>query len=162
MNRSIRALGPADAAAAHALRQQALRDEPAAFGASPGDAHESLAAWTDLLGRAAIYGGFAGAALHAIAGLALNERAKTRHKARIWGVYVVPAARGGGLGRALVAHVIAEARPRAEWLDAGVAAVNLPALRLYEGLGFSRYGIEPAGLRIDGQDIAVHLLTLRL
>ena len=162
MTFTIRALTAADTDAAHPLRQQALRQAPLAFASSPGDSHETPDAWRALLGRAEVYGGFDGRALRGMAGLRFNQAAKTRHKAHLWGVYVAPEARGRGLGRMLVAHVIAQARGRATQVDCGVAAANAPALALYESLGFVRYGTEPAALRVDGQDIDEHLMVLRL
>jgi ribosomal protein S18 acetylase RimI-like enzyme len=45
-----------------------------------------------------------------MAGIAQEEGAKSRHKARLWGVYVIPARRGLGIGRALVEAAIEFAR----------------------------------------------------
>ncbi|MEQ9640769.1 MAG: GNAT family N-acetyltransferase [Alphaproteobacteria bacterium] len=163
MGWTIRALKASDLDAAHALRHDALRDAPTAFGSSPDDALESRASWADLLAGGRVFAGFDDTAiLRGMAALGLNDRAKTRHRARMWGVYVAPAARGHGLAQALVAHVVAEARGRAEWLDAAVAADNAAAIRVYEAAGFTRYGTEPAGHKVDGTDIDLHLMTLRL
>jgi GNAT superfamily N-acetyltransferase len=53
-------------------------------------------------------------------------------------LYLVPARRGRGLGRALMEAVIEEARSRgADWMDIGVDEPDLPARRLYESLGFT-------------------------
>lgn len=163
MRCTVRALTPDDLHATHALRLQALHDAPTAFGSSPGDSFESLDAWAELLAGGQVYGAFDDAgSLHGMAGLATNNRAKTRHKARMWGVYVAAEARGQGLARALVAHVVEAARGRAAWLDAAVAAANAAAIHVYEAAGFTRYGTEPAALRVDGRDVDLHLLTLRL
>jgi putative acetyltransferase len=46
---------------------------------------------------------------------------------------------GRGVGRAILAHLIAEARARGMrslWLETGSAPAFLPALRLYESVGF--------------------------
>jgi putative acetyltransferase len=48
---------------------------------------------------------------------------------------------GRGIGRALLQHLMAEARERrmqSLWLETGSAPAFVPALRLYESAGFSR------------------------
>jgi ribosomal protein S18 acetylase RimI-like enzyme len=53
-------------------------------------------------------------------------------------LYVTPARRGRGLGRALMHAAIEEARDRgADTMDIGVDEPDLPARRLYESLGFT-------------------------
>jgi ribosomal protein S18 acetylase RimI-like enzyme len=53
-------------------------------------------------------------------------------------LYVTPAHRGQGLGRALMEAVIREARDRgADTMDIGVDEPDLAARRLYESLGFT-------------------------
>ena len=50
---------------------------------------------------------------------------------------------GQGVGRAMLAHIMAEARTRGMtslWLETGSAAAFTPALRLYESAGFTRCG----------------------
>jgi GNAT superfamily N-acetyltransferase len=53
-------------------------------------------------------------------------------------LYVTPARRGRGLGRALMQAAIEVALERgADWMDIGVDEPDLPARRLYESLGFT-------------------------
>jgi len=50
---------------------------------------------------------------------------------------------GRGIGRAILNHLIAEARSRGMdslWLETGSTETFTPALRLYEGAGFKRCG----------------------
>ena len=50
---------------------------------------------------------------------------------------------GRGVGRALLDHLIGEARARGMeslWLETGSAEAFIPALRLYESAGFRRCG----------------------
>lgn len=50
---------------------------------------------------------------------------------------------GRGIGRAMLEHLIAEARKRGMrslWLETGSSAAFIPALRLYESAGFVRCG----------------------
>jgi len=70
-----------------------------------------------------------------------------RFRAAIWStglecylaeLYVTPARRGQGLGRALMEAVLREARNRgADTMDIGVDEPDLAARRLYESLGFT-------------------------
>jgi ribosomal protein S18 acetylase RimI-like enzyme len=70
-----------------------------------------------------------------------------RFRAAIWSsglechlaeLYVAPASRGRGLGRALMEAALSEARLRgADSMDIGVDEPDLPARRLYESLGFT-------------------------
>ena len=56
---------------------------------------------------------------------------------------VADAFRGKGIGRAILEHLVAEARARGMtslWLETGSAEAFTPALRLYETAGFRRCG----------------------
>jgi len=61
-------------------------------------------------------------------------------------LYVAPARRGRGLGRAIMEAALREARARgADTMDIGVDDPDLAARRLYESLGFSNRSGGPAG-----------------
>jgi ribosomal protein S18 acetylase RimI-like enzyme len=61
-------------------------------------------------------------------------------------LYVVPARRGQGLGRALMLAAIDHARARgASYMDLGTAETDTTARALYESLGFSNREGEPDG-----------------
>ena len=70
-------------------------------------------------------------------------------------VYVAPWAQGLGIGRALLAEVIARAEAAGIWtLEAGIFPENKPSLRLHLGCGFRLVGVrerlgEAAGLWRD-------------
>lgn len=56
---------------------------------------------------------------------------------------VADAFRGLGIGRAILEHLVAEARARgirSLWLETGSALAFVPALQLYESAGFRRCG----------------------
>lgn len=61
-------------------------------------------------------------------------------------LYVVPARRGHGLGRALMNAAIDEARGRGSaWMDLGTSDADVVARALYESLGFTNREGKPDG-----------------
>ncbi len=61
-------------------------------------------------------------------------------------LYVVPALRGQGIGRALMEVAIDFARARgADYMDLGTAETDVVARRLYESLGFDNHEGKPGG-----------------
>lgn len=89
----------------------------------------------------------AGDTLVLLAGDGPDGLAVLRFRAAIWSaglecylaeLYVTPARRGQGLGRALMDAALREARNRgADTMDIGVDEPDLAARRLYESLGFT-------------------------
>jgi ribosomal protein S18 acetylase RimI-like enzyme len=67
------------------------------------------------------------------------------------GMYVKPAHRSKGVGRALMAAAIeaASARPEVLVLTLTLTEGNEPALRLYRSVGFEVWGIEPNAIRTE-------------
>lgn len=161
----IHLLIPADASAYRALRLQALRDHPEAFGASYEDeAARSLEMTAKRLDGGplnCVFGAFAGDDLVGTAGFVVPDQSpKSRHKGLLVGVHVAPGHRGRELGRRLVTAVIDHARPQVVLLQAAVGVTNAPALRLYESLGFRRYGLEEKALRVEGVFVDEALIVL--
>ena len=67
------------------------------------------------------------------------------------GMWVVPEKRSQGLGRQLLLTTLAAAREFGLMrVELGVYDDNLPAIRLYESLGFQREGIKRNAALIDG------------
>jgi ribosomal protein S18 acetylase RimI-like enzyme len=158
----IRQLGASDAAAFRPVRLEALARHPEAFGAS----HEEEAAWSadDYAARmeeTAVFGGFEEHTLMGIVGFSAQAPAKMRHKGILWGLYVREAARGAGLGEALVRAVIEHARGQVEIILLTVVSENEAACRFYERCGFTRYGIEPRALKLGGRYYDEALMMLR-
>jgi ribosomal protein S18 acetylase RimI-like enzyme len=61
-------------------------------------------------------------------------------------LYVVPARRGEGIGRALMEAAMDLARRRgAEYMDLGTAETDVAARHLYESLGFDNHEGKPGG-----------------
>ena len=90
-----------------------------------------------------------------LAGSGPDGVAVLRFRAALWSealecylaeLYVVPAMRGRGLGRALMNAAIAFARERgADYMDLGTAETDVAARSLYESLGFSNREGKPDG-----------------
>ena len=159
----MRRLGPDDAAAFQALRLEGLATDPCAFAASHDEeVGQSLGEVAGRLERQPVFGAFDGMDLLGIAGFAMPPLAKKRHKGVLWGVYVREAARGRGLGRALVLAVIEHARAHVAQLHAAVVTSNHAARELYRSLGFATYGVEPRGLACAGQYFDQELMVLML
>lgn len=168
----LRTLTADDAAAFWRLRLQAFRDEPLAFGSTVEDhAGRPLSDVARELGRGedhyavgAFLPGDRGEVLVGILGLDRDRRVKRRHRAKVWGMYVDPSARGRGIGQALVDEIVARARRTAglEQLHLTVMADNAAAQRLYERAGFAVYGRAPRAMILDGKGYDEHLLWLDL
>jgi RimJ/RimL family protein N-acetyltransferase len=160
----IRALIPPDAEAFRALRLEALATAPEAFASSCAEESAHSVEWfrsripTD--GPNAIFGAFHGSDLVGMAGFAVSDRAKSRHKGMMWGVFVRPDWRGRGLGKALVRRVIEHAAEHVMVLQAAVVTTNDGARRVYHQLGFVPYGIERKALCVDGAFHDEELLAL--
>lgn len=155
----IRAVTAKDAAAVRALRIEALRDSPRAFATSVEEEEartlEQTAARIEPGPGFVLLGAFDDGRLVGMVGLRREDRAKERHKATLWGMYVTPAARGSGVARALVQELLdrAAAMPGVRQVNLGVAADNDPARRLYEAYGFETFGLERNALVVNGEDV---------
>jgi ribosomal protein S18 acetylase RimI-like enzyme len=161
----IRPLAAADAAAYRHLRLEALRRHPEAFWESHAEfSRDDVAAVAERLAALAtpeaIFGAFVDAALVGSIGFGVERRLKVRHKGVIWGVYVTAAARGRGIARGLVAHVLDHARAHVSLVQLAVAVDNQAARRLYRQAGFETFGVECDALRVDGRSYDEELMAL--
>jgi RimJ/RimL family protein N-acetyltransferase len=79
-------------------------------------------------------------------------------------VYVAPSARGHGLARDLTLAALEFARgvPGMAKVNLIVDAGNIPAIALYESLGFVVYGRESDAMRVGGLKRDELQMTLRL
>lgn len=164
----IRKLLHEDAAAFYALRLQALREIPSAFSESAEEfqslGSKGVAARMDASRNAGgfILGAYDGETLCGSIGFIRESKEKTKHSGHVWGVYITPEARGRGLGKSLLIALIDEAkRLGLVQIKLSVESDNLPAVRLYEQLGFVPYGLEPRALKVDGKYFSeTHMLLV--
>lgn len=164
---NIRRLRPEDAESLMSLRREALETEPLAFGSSPADdrfrsrefVENTLADSHDQ----AVFGCIEAGDLVGIFGVMRGSKVKERHKAHAWGMYVAPAARRKGVGRALLNVAIEQARGWAgvEQLQLSVTESAIAARALYESAGFTCWGREPRALANDGRVVDEFYLVLR-
>jgi ribosomal protein S18 acetylase RimI-like enzyme len=154
---TVRRLVPADARDFHALRLDALRDEPSAFGASLEEEEGlGLPAIEGRLTAApdrGVFAAFLDGEMVGQAALGRESRPKMRHKAMLWGLYVAPRARGRGIGRLLLREVLAMARAAdgVRRINLCVNARNTVAIGLYTAHGFEAFGHEPGAMVVDGE-----------
>lgn len=154
---NILTISEADVPRYWALRLEALKTNPEAFGSDyETDQHIPLEQVRERV-RAFHAENFVVAAeiegqLVAMVGFLRNHRIKTKHKGFIWGVYTSPAVRGKGIGRQLIEETIYRARQMEGLLaiHLTVVASNTKARALYESLGFKAYGLEKRALYVNG------------
>lgn len=159
MGLTVRRLGPDDAPAYRALRLYALKDAPKAFGEALEEAQKRPAGdWQALfLGERAFFAVFEDGALVGSANVEREQGLKQHHRGWLYGVYVMPGARGGGASDLLLNAALAHAKAAGMiQLHLGVGTYNRPAQRLYERFGFTVYGTQPRALLVDGNFIDEH------
>lgn len=152
----IREIRESDLPAFKALRLEALREHPAAFGSAYEDGmREPESTWVERVRKAAegasqcVFLGDAGGELAGMLGVVRQTGSKTDHAAFVWGVYVRPAYRGRGLGKRLMGHALDWCRARKiRLVRLSVATGNERAVRCYEECGFVGYGTSPEEIRI--------------
>lgn len=143
------------------LRLRALKDTPQSFGRSYEDEaqrspEERILELRSRLGDHNVIfiaeedGEFLGST-----GILRMTGRKIEHTSIIWGVYVVPEERGRRIGRLLMERAIEQAR---QWegvtqVKLTVVTTNQAALKLYEKLGFQKWGVEPQALIVDGEPL---------
>lgn len=154
----IRVLTLRDAGPYRELRLRMLREHPDAFTSSYEEDSQKPLSWIERRIVAGddsphdfVLGAFTGEGyLVGTVGLAVDTRAKERHKARLFGMYVASEASANGVGRALLSQCLERARtiPRLEQIHLTVTSTNARAVRLYEAAGFRAFGLEERAIKV--------------
>ena len=102
-------------------------------------------------GTATAFGAWDGGQLVGTVAIEYYTKPKMRHSALVLGMYVTPSHRGRGCGRLLMEAAVAaaQARPEILVLTLTLTEGNEQALRLYQALGFSVWGVEPLAIRTE-------------
>ncbi len=148
-----------------AVMLHAYENAADAFTSTPEERASEPDAWwvrrvADPQGMTIAFGAIEGTDLVGTVALEFSAKPKTRHKALVVGMYVLPAWRSKGVGRGLlqaaIGHCVARGDIVAVQLE--VTEGNEPAARLYRDLGFVQYGLEPmAVLTPSGFKSKVHM-----
>ena len=164
----LRPLTPADAAAYHMLRLEALREHPTAYVTTY---NEDAALTTEHLHQrltpseaTQTFGAFEGDELVGIATLIRPDRERLKFRAIIVGMYVAPSHRRAGLAGRLVAVCVERARELAgvEEVYLCVTVGNEAARRCYLACGFLPEYIEPRYFKYENRYYDIEWLRLPL
>ncbi|WP_312095885.1 GNAT family N-acetyltransferase [Niallia sp.] len=163
----IRQLHRHDAEAYFALRLEALKTNPEAFGSSYEEEKNYPISRTqnrleDL--SAYVFGAFAENNLIGVLTLMSDTKQKMSHRSHLYAAYVTPLYRGKGIGKQLVQTAIEKARDlqEIEQLYLEVVTDNISAKKLYQSFGFETYGIDRKALKITGKYYDEELMVLYL
>lgn len=162
----IQRLTPPHAAAYRRLMLEGYRSEPAAFTATVAEREGLPLDWwlprvsdhpdADQL----VFGAFVEDQLAGVAGLRFEKQVRTRHKATLFGMFVLQTFAGRGIGKSLVQRAIEHAgsSPGTRIVQLTVTESNTRALRFYESCGFRSFGVEPFANRVGDEFLAkVHM-----
>ncbi len=159
----VHALTEKHAAAYVGLRRRALETDPLAF-ADPvaGDPGASLAAAESALSEPSLHCVLGAFALSLVGVVGLTREPAARHRVRLWGLYVVPERRRGGIGQSLLSAAYDHSRGLAgiEQILARVPAASAATLRLLEHFGFEAGDVDRSAP--DESSVAWVALTLNL
>ena len=166
MNMPVTRLDPTHAETYRALMLEAYALHPDAFTASVDERSILPISWweerlaPDTSANEVVFGAFMEGELAGVAGLSFDTRLKTRHKSRLFGVYVTAGFRSQGIGRKLIDEALryAKSHPDITITQLTVTAGNTSALKLYESSGFMQFGTEPFAVRVGAGYVSkVHM-----
>lgn len=151
----IREVGLEDAEVFWALRLEALRNNPEAFGVTYEDSVQlSLSENRERVAGNLILGAFTEEGrLAGTVAFKREQGVKVRHKGTIWGVYVSPDYRGQGLAERLFTELVNQVSTLEglQQINLVVVTTNSAAIKLYKKLGFRTFGTEKNAFLFEGQ-----------
>lgn len=159
-------LTSAHAAAYREIMLQAYAFAPDAFQATVPEREPLPLAWWESRvsdhpdATQLVLGAFVETRLVGVAGLQFAQRERTRHKASLFGMAVLPQFQGRGIARALVEAILAQARstPGTRIVQLTVTQPNTTALGLYASCGFTPFGTEPFAVQVGERFLSlVHM-----
>jgi RimJ/RimL family protein N-acetyltransferase len=167
---SVRELGESDLAAYKALRDHALAHHEEAFTSdAAAEATRTAQSYASRLGCADdgasfTLGAFRGDRLVGAVSCERDPRTKVRHVGHVVGTMVLSGEQGAGVGRVLMEALLARAGAdtELEQLTLTVTAGNGPAERLYERMGFVRFGTLPRAIRVGDRYFDKHHMVRSL
>ncbi len=150
------------------LMLHAYAAAPDAFTSTPEErAAEPESFWVkriaDPTGLSLAFGAFHEDRLIGTVTIEFAAKPKTRHRAKIIGMFVLESSRGMGAGAALVEAALAAARAREGIRMVGLTVTegNASAIGLYERSGFKSFGTEPMAIATpEGFRGKVHMYAL--
>jgi ribosomal protein S18 acetylase RimI-like enzyme len=161
----IRLLTESDVEAFWAVRLRGLKEDPDAFGSSYEESVVTPIA--DVVKRLKtdagvfVLGAF-DPDLVGVVGFFQEQGDKRKHVGFIWGLYVIPEARGTKIGKLLMEEAISRAAQNQAIEQINLTVSNKAAQKMYEALGFVTYGTEPAALKSGSQYLDEDMMKLRL
>ncbi len=160
---NMRKLTPLDMTAFREIRTEMCRNHPEAFSQTPeevaGMSDEKLLEWMsprDTFPESFVLAAYDGERIMGTAAFKREDSLKERHRGWIWSVYTRPEGRGKGIAKALMKHLIEEARriEGLEMLTLVVSVTQTEARTLYTSLGFFTTGLILHGFKLpDGRYI---------
>lgn len=151
--RQLSSVDAADVADYRAIRLAALKDSPDAFGSTyEAEVGLSTEAFAERLATTIVLGAYAGtgsdARIVGMVGFKQQTIAKLAHKGFVWGFYVAPAARGRGVGVALVERIVAAAtgsssNSRCRWYAATMQRWHCTSVAGLRPTAWSRARLNP-------------------
>jgi ribosomal protein S18 acetylase RimI-like enzyme len=147
------------------LMLHAYAAAPDAFTSTPEERSAEPDSWwlkriADPSGQSLAFGAFHGDRLVGTVTVEFAAKPKTRHKAKIIGMFVHESCRGLGAGAQLVEAALAAAssRPEVRVVTLTVTEGNASAIGLYERYGFRSFGVEPMAIATpEGYRSKVHM-----